>query len=146
MKLLLLVLSTLSFVQLFSQKRVPQQRGKAVSVVFKELDITIENPILHDTLRFKRDSINVKIVLYDLKGKSYVECYNNNNTLLAKGNYINSLALLSEYRIVDVLIPKSKSYIVFPFYQPLKDGEWIIFDSKKQEYLKKEYSKGVDVK
>lgn len=97
---------------------------------------------LFDTAKISiNEKLFFKIVMFDKKGKSYFEAYEN-NILSEKGFYENSLDTLKKY-IVQIRNPKDHRIKVLKYFQPLKNGEWYELVDGKLE--KKVYRKGIEL-
>ena len=90
----------------------------------------------------------LKINIFNCKGQLDLECYIKDTILIEKGSYINSLTLLKKYTYFHRFVPKPfpghNEYTigVYSYYQPLRNGVWYFYQSKKL-YMKKEYNKGI---
>lgn len=86
----------------------------------------------------------IKIVFFDLRGRSYCEVYDGEN-LMEKGHYINSLDTLKRYSSsVSAMGKRKKSKIsILKYFQPLKDGEWI--ERRKNKLLIIRYNVGQEL-
>ena len=83
----------------------------------------------------RNDSILIKIELKSCKGELNLKLFNN-GILIEEGNYVNSLALLSNYKIGRISSRKKMhdEIIVEKFYQPLRHGIWRFYrEITKQE-------------
>ncbi|HET9825989.1 MAG TPA: hypothetical protein VFP87_11675, partial [Chitinophagaceae bacterium] len=68
--------------------------------------------------------------------------FDNMHRLTVKGQYSESIALLSEYVATRKLNGKGEIK-VRKFYQPLRDGLWYYYDESGKAYLKQKYLKGI---
>lgn len=83
---------------------------------------------LNDTINYKRSNVEYyKLVFFDFKGKAYFERYKFGK-LLEKGWFTNSLDTLKKYITLRSAIDSRSSIKVQKYYQPLKDGTWIIYE------------------
>jgi hypothetical protein len=103
---------------------------------------------LFDTIRVDYDRyVYFKIVFKETKGECYFESYKNNR-IYEKGNYINSLDTLKQYTssrgTTSVLNERRIGKKIFRYFEPLRDGEWVLFTSKG--LIRKLYITGVEVK
>ena len=98
---------------------------------------------LNDTFIFKHSSnIYFKFVLFEEKGKSYMEVYKNNK-LYEKGYYENSLDTLKIYSKRLSSIKANGKIYVLKYFEPLKNGVWL--ETKNHKAVQRKYSMGVDV-
>ncbi len=103
---------------------------------------------LFDTVRVDYDRfVYFKIVFKDTKGECYFESYKNNR-IYERGNYINSLDTLKQYTssrgTTTVLNERRVGKKIFKYFEPLRNGEWVLFTSKG--LIRKQYFNGVEVK
>lgn len=96
---------------------------------------------LNDTIR-KAHSSNVyfRFVLFDPRGKSYMEIYKDNK-LYAKGYYENSLDTLKDYASAFQTGETLSKIEVFKYFHPLKNGEWL--ELEKGKYVRRKYVMGI---
>ena len=113
-----------------------------VPIYFSEYGVTVlEIDKLGDTLHYnKSGKESFRFVFYDKRGKCYCERYVN-NVLKEKGYYENSLDTLKRYTSSRFSNGKSSPMKVQKYFQPLKDGEWII--RKRNREVKVIYSMGI---
>jgi len=96
-----------------------------------------------DTLTDKlEDGRQLKILLFDCKGKMHVECYKGNQKI-EEGDYINSLDLLKKYTTGVNGITGKRRISVREYYQPLRSGNWLFYNSKGQLLYKRVYKEGI---
>lgn len=71
----------------------------------------------------------LKITLFDYRGKMHLQCYSQDSVLREEGDYVNSLALLKKYSSFYVSGTSKIIISVIEYYQPLRNGSWIFYDS-----------------
>ncbi len=142
----LFILST--FFSFSQTKNEYQTKGRTSSrrIYYREYGIELRNIILGDTNSIKTDSGTYQIVVFEMKGRSWLRFFDNSNKILMEGSFTNSLGLLSEYRLVHVYLENKDIFQVVNFYEPLKDGRWKVFDKKSMSDNLINYKKGVIVK
>lgn len=142
----LFILST--FFSFSQTKKEYQTKGRTSSrrIYYREYGIELRNIILGDTNSIKTDSGTYQIVVFEMKGRSWLRFFDNSNKILMEGSFTNSLGLLSEYRLVHVYLENKDIFQVVNFYEPLKDGRWKVFDKKSMSDNLINYKKGVIVK
>lgn len=115
---------------------------ESVPIYFSEYGVTVlEINKLGDTLHYNKSSKeNFKFVFYDERGKCYCERYVN-NVLQEKGYYENSLDTLKRYTSGRFANGKTSPMKVQKYFQPLKNGEWIIRKGGRE--VKEIYSMGI---
>jgi len=99
---------------------------------------------LNDTIRMDYSaSIHFKFVFFDYRGASYCEVFKNNK-LYEKGYYLNSLDTLKTYTSTrnPGLNGRGKGKKILAYFEPLRNGEWIIYKSGKP--IVRKYIKGVE--
>jgi hypothetical protein len=120
-------LSFMLFICIFlcSAKGLAQER---ISIYFSEYYLSVNMiPKLGDTLRSNRSSKEYfKFIFYNTKGKCYCERYINNK-LYEKGYYESSLDTLKRYIYGKNLGGKYSPIRVKKYFEPLKNGEWIVY-------------------
>lgn len=103
------------------------------------------------------DSCKQIIIVVDKKAEAYFKLYLKNcmgamtferfslkdSTLLEKGNYISSLALLSSYETSYSVTKETSKIVVSKYYQPLKHGVWNFYDHKGNIIKKEKYDIGI---
>ncbi len=103
-----------------------------VPIFFREYGIIIEKPlVVGDTLRYTKSSKETfKIVFEDTRGRCYFEKYLNGK-IYQRGNFENSLDTLKRYVSGRDLNGRTAPFRVKKFFEPLKNGEWIIYNKGK---------------
>ena len=99
---------------------------------------------LNDTIRINYSAtIYFRFVFFDSRGASYCEVFKNNK-LYEKGYYLNSLDTLKTYTSNrnPGLNGRGKGKKILAYFEPLRDGEWIIY--KNGKFIVKKYIKGVE--
>jgi hypothetical protein len=84
----------------------------------------------------------IKVFKLNQLGRLHFIILNNLGHIRKKGQYIESLALLSEYDFVR-RFTGNLEIIVRKFYKPLRDGEWLYYDELGEIYLKEKYIRGI---
>ena len=84
----------------------------------------------------------LKIVLSDCKGTMHIQYYKGKQKL-EEGNYIASLDLLKKYITATNGITGKSHIRVSEYYQPLRSGTWIFYDTKGRVRYKKIYKEGI---
>lgn len=112
---------------------------KIIPIEFPEYNVLVESSFkLEDTILQKYSHNEYfKFVFFDLKGKCYCERYIDGK-LCEKGYFGNSLDTLKKYVSGKYIHGKASKISVFEFFQPLKNGEWIIYKNgvaKKELYI-----------
>lgn len=88
------------------------------------------------------DGRELKIVLFDCKGKMHLECFKNKKKI-EEGDYVNSLDLLKKYINTVDGTNGIQNVKVYEYYQPLRSGTWFFYDLKGKLFYKKIYKSGV---
>jgi hypothetical protein len=99
---------------------------------------------LGDTVRVVYSAnIYFKFVLIDYRGASYCEVFKNNK-LYEKGYYLNSLDTLKTYTSTrdPGLNGRGKGKKILAYFEPLRNGEWIIYKNGKP--IVRKYIKGIE--
>ena len=118
-----------------------QTHKKVIPVWFEEYGIEIRDvPNFRDTIRYnKSENEDFKLVFYSSRGKCYCERYVNGK-LYEKGYFANSFDTLKQYVSKRSPGGKSTPIQVQEYFQPLKNGEWIVY---KDKMVKETYKLGV---
>lgn len=119
--------------------------SKKISIYLREYNysFTPQKEGCVDTLSKKlEDGRELKIFLFDCKGKMHIECYKNKNKI-EEGDYISSLDLLKKYITTVNGISGGEKIGVYEFYEPLRSGSWIFYDNKGKLLFKKIYKEGI---
>lgn len=85
----------------------------------------------------------LKISLYGCMGKMHIECFRNNQKI-EEGDYISSLCLLRKYVRSLNANTGITTISVREYYQPLRSGEWFIYNSEGRLIEKKMYMEGLE--
>ena len=127
--ILFALLIALSLAAINKQEKIP--------IYFQEFGIQIRSiDKLGDTIYNKKSSKeNFKLVFYDIMGKCYCERFINGK-LYEKGNFINSLDTLKSYISGRDIDGNSTPKRVYKFFEPLRDGEWVIYEKGKERKVK----------
>jgi len=97
-----------------------------------------------DTIKDKQsDGGAAEIIVLNCWGKAIVKRYDKKGNLVFEGAYCESIGLLKTYILVEDLVSGQRSYVVFTHYEPLKDGNWIYYNSKGKIKKKEVYKKGI---
>jgi len=91
-----------------------------------------------------KENRQLKIYLHDCKGEMDVEVYFLKK-IIEKGSYINSLDTLKSYATTKMLGSKEKKIVVESYFEPLRNGQWILYDSKRKKVIKKVYKQGLEI-
>ena len=110
---------------------------KIIPIYFREYGIEIRTITqLGDTIYNRKNSKeHFKFVFYDIKGKCYCERFINGK-LYEKGNFANSLDTLKSYKSGIDLEGKFSPITVYKYFEPLKDGNWIVYEKGKEKKVK----------
>ena len=110
-------------------------------IIFKEYGVQInEIEKLKDTIFYEKSSIETfKFIFYDKKGKCFCEHFVNGK-IFEKGNYENSLDTLKRY-VSGRKRAGTTPIFVQSYFEPLKDGVWIIYKGKT--IIKEQYEMGL---
>lgn len=121
-----------------------QSPKKIVPIWFEEYGVEIfEVRPIGDTIRYNKSSEeDFKFVFYSSKGKCYCERYLNGK-LSEQGYFANSLDTLRRYVAGRSLKGERGPIRVQEYFQPLKNGEWIVYTDKVN---KETYKLGVLIK
>ena len=120
-------------------------KSNKITIYLSEYDyfFTPQKAECYDTLTKKiEDDKELKITLFDCKGKMHLECFKNNKKI-EEGDYVNSLDLLKRYINRLDGIKGTKTIKVYEFYQPLRSGTWFFYDKKGNILRKEIYKEGV---
>jgi len=121
------------------------RNDKRISIYLEEYEYSFTPQKIGciDTLLDKlEDGRHLKIFLFECMGKMHIECYKDNRKI-EEGDYINSLDLLKKYSYGVNGITGKKRIKVREYYQPLRSGDWLFYDSKGRLLYKKVYVEGV---
>lgn len=135
----------LSIILIFTLFSFSKSKVKSYRIYLAEYDyfFTPQNGCIDTITGTLRDNSSLCINLYSCMGKMKVQLFDSNKIKLEEGKYINSLDLLKRYSNA-VNVTSSKSRInVYSYYQPLRSGEWLFYNSKGLLRMKKIYDKGV---
>lgn len=88
---------------------------------------------------------HLSINLMNCFGRMEVMCLDDADHIVEKGNYVNSLGLLKEYRTQIEASSLKKTITVVAFYQPLRDGTWFFYNTNGRLIKKIKYNKGIVV-
>jgi hypothetical protein len=119
---------------------------KAYSIFIKEYNyiFTPQRLECNDTLTDKLDDgRKLKIFLFDCKGKMHVQCFKGNKKV-EEGEYVNSLDLLKKYSYGVNGVTGKRRVFVREYYQPLRSGDWLFFNSNGNIRLKRKYIEGLE--
>jgi hypothetical protein len=113
----------------------------SIPIIISEFGIEIRDiPRIGDTVYYKKSNKEkFRLVFYDKMGKCFIEHYINNR-LSEKGNFGNSLDTLKRYVSSRDMDGNQSEIRVQAFFQPIKDGDWVILQGDKMIHEK--YSKG----
>jgi hypothetical protein len=116
----------------FTLLALTTDKEETIPIWFPEYGIEIvSSKNLRDTLSYNKSSKeNFKFRFSDTKGKCYCERYINGK-LYEKGMYESSLDTLKRYVSTRWSNRSSSAITVQKFFQPLKDGKWIIYKGGK---------------
>jgi hypothetical protein len=131
---------------LVSESVFPQKAKWPIPFYFNEYGryCQLDNKVnFNDTIFIRHSSkVYFKLVLFEERGKSYMEVYKNNK-LYEKGYYENSIDTLKIYsRRFDGKRTNGTIHIL-KYFEPVKSGIWI--ETKNHKYVKREYLIGVDI-
>ena len=119
--------------------------NQKISIYMAEYDysFTPQQTGCLDTFTKKvEDGRELKIVLFDCRGRMHLECFKNNKKI-EEGDYINSLDILRKYITRVDGINGIQNIKVKEYYQPLRSGTWFFYDLKGKLLHKKIYKDGV---
>ena len=124
-----------------------ESNNKRYRIYIAEYDyfFTPQNGCLDTIAGALRDKKSLRISLYSCLGKMHVQVFDSNKIKIEEGNYINSLDLLKRYSNAVSMRPLQSRIKVYSYYQPLRSGEWLFYNSKGILQLKKRYDKGTIV-
>lgn len=118
---------------------------KKIPIYIEEYDFffTPQKAACNDTVRRNLgNGKEIRIFLLDCKGKMSVECYKANKKI-EQGEYVNSLDLLKKYSYGVSGVTGKRKISVHEYYQPLRSGEWLFFNSRGAVIDKKNYKDGI---
>ena len=116
-----------------------QQSEKCTVPIYFNDSVALFDGVLNHTNEVTlEDSVLYKIILYDCHGHSKVMIYENNEVLIEKGMYKNSLDTLKIYRNLFNELTGQMEITVYPHFEAIKDGWWYYF-SKNEEILEKRF-------
>lgn len=87
----------------------------------------------------------LKINLKDIRGKMHLKCYSKDSFLVEEGNYENSLAILKKYTYGIGAGSGKTTIAVTEYYEPLRNGTWIIYDTTKKLFDTIQYKNGLKI-
>lgn len=114
----------------------------SIPIYFAEYGVIIYDiPKLGDTLNYNKSSKeDFRFVFFDFRGQCYFERFINGR-LYQKGYYANSLDTLKRYVSGRNTKGESTGIKVQKYFEPIKNGEWITFKSRKK--IKEAYIMGI---
>ena len=122
--------------------------SRKVSIYINEYDYSFtpqKNDCIDTLVKMTNDGRELKIILFDCKGKMHLECFKNRKKI-EEGDYSNSLDLLKKYINTIDGITGVQRVKVYEFYQPLRLGVWSFYDGNGKLLRKEVYKEGVKQK
>ncbi len=130
---LLFIVSFSSF-QTVKKRRIIIKEYPGATILPRKL-----NEIIFEDL-FDQRFIKVKVFSY--KGKMHLECYSKDSILLEVGDYTNSLSLLRKQNFA-IVAGGGENINVTEYYEPLRNGKWLFYDTLGRLYDSAYYVKGI---
>ncbi|MEO8772124.1 MAG: hypothetical protein ABI402_18640 [Ferruginibacter sp.] len=135
----------LVFIMLFIIFNCVAQHNKNTIIYLQEYGYTFtpQQSKCTDTIERKLlDGRSLRIVLFDCMGKMYIECYKGKRKI-EEGGYIASLDLLKKYIFLMNGNTGKKDVRVREYFQPLRSGKWLFYDSHGHIKKKELYKTGI---
>lgn len=131
LSMLLIIMASLNIS--YAQYALSLESNNNIPIYFREYGVLISRvDKLGDTIHYQKSSIeNFKIVFRDVKGSCHYQRYVK-GILFEEGNYANSLDTLKRYVSGRTNYGVPTPISVQSYFEPLKNGVWISYKSKKQ--------------